>query len=167
MNLTRQTRLAAELLKAGKNRVWIDPEKLAEVAGAITKQDIRKLINSGVIKAKPKVGTSNIRAKVRRSQKKKGRQKGMGKRRGTKGARTPSKQAWMKGIRAIRKELAKLRAGKKITPMEYGKLYRSAGAGMFRDKANLRLQISKLKEASLVKSEEKLSKKETAKNKAK
>jgi len=158
MNLRTQRRIAAQLLKAGENRVWIDPEKLAEVAGAITKQDIKKLISQGVIIAKPVVGASNFHAKIRRDQKKRGRQKGMGKRRGKKGARTPTKKAWIKGIRAIRRELATLRAGKKITPSEYGKLYRSAGAGTFRDKANLRLQVSKLKEAAAVVVEEKSAK---------
>lgn len=136
------------MLAAGENRVWIDPTRIAEAAGAITKDDVRALIAKGVIKAKPETGTSNFRAKVRRGQKKKGRQKGAGKRRGTKHARTPQKKAWIKSIRAIRRELFALREAKKVTPSEYAKLYRSAGAGTFRDKANLHLQISKLKESA-------------------
>lgn len=169
MNLRTQRRIAAQILDAGKNRVWIDPEKLAEVAGAITKQDVRKLIGQGIIKAKPLVGVGNIRAKLRREQKKKGRQKGFGKRRGTKTARTPSKEAWIKRIRSIRKELFTLRADKKVTPEEYSKLYRSAGAGMFRDKANLRLQVSKLRFAADAdsKDEKKKAGKDAAKPKSK
>lgn len=154
MNLRTQRRIAAGILKAGENRIWIDPEMLSEAAGAITKADVRKLILRGIIKAKPKIGTSNVRAKASREQKKKGRQKGFGKRRGTKHARTPKKQSWIKGIRAIRRELAMLREKKKIAPSEYAKLYRGAGAGMFRDKANLHLQISKMKESAVIKKEE-------------
>ena len=36
MNLTTQKRLAADLLKVGVNRVWIDPNNLEEVSRAIT-----------------------------------------------------------------------------------------------------------------------------------
>ena len=36
MNLTTQKRLAADILKVGVNRVWIDPENIEEVSRAIT-----------------------------------------------------------------------------------------------------------------------------------
>ena len=44
MSLKSQRRLAAEILKIGKNRVWIDPERIDEVEVAITREEIRKLV---------------------------------------------------------------------------------------------------------------------------
>ena len=38
-NLTSQRRLAAQILKVGQNRVWINPEKIDDVEGAITRED--------------------------------------------------------------------------------------------------------------------------------
>ena len=45
-----QKRLAAEILKIGESKVWIDPAKIKDVEGAITKNDIRKMIKKGYIK---------------------------------------------------------------------------------------------------------------------
>ncbi len=153
MNLKTQKRLASGILKCGENRVWIDPEEIAEVGGAITKDDVRRFIAKGFIKAKPKVGASSARAKISRGQKKKGRRRGPGKRRGKKTARAGKKEVWIKRIRAIRNELALLRESKKITRGQYAKLYKMAGSGIFKDKANLHLQVSKMKEAEKVKKE--------------
>ena len=35
-NLTSQRRLASQILKVGRNRVWIDPARVEDVEGAIT-----------------------------------------------------------------------------------------------------------------------------------
>ncbi len=43
--LKMQRRIAADLLKCGENRVWIDPERIDDVATAITREDIRRLIH--------------------------------------------------------------------------------------------------------------------------
>ena len=58
VDLKNQKRMAAEVLKCGVNRVWIDPEKMEEVSNCITRADIRTAIMSGTIKAKAKNGTS-------------------------------------------------------------------------------------------------------------
>ncbi|MCD6479148.1 MAG: 50S ribosomal protein L19e, partial [Candidatus Diapherotrites archaeon] len=42
--------IASRLLKVGKNKIWINPEEADSVKEAITKDDIRELIKSGVIK---------------------------------------------------------------------------------------------------------------------
>ena len=54
MNLTTQKRLAADILKVGVNRIWIDPERIDEVSGAITRDGVKQLIKDGAIRAKPK-----------------------------------------------------------------------------------------------------------------
>jgi len=40
MSVVSQKRLAAELLKVGKSRVWVDPEDTDRVSSAITRNEI-------------------------------------------------------------------------------------------------------------------------------
>ncbi|MEM2875660.1 MAG: 50S ribosomal protein L19e, partial [Candidatus Bathyarchaeia archaeon] len=41
MNLRNQRRLATEVLKVGKSRVWFDPERIEDIELAITRDEIR------------------------------------------------------------------------------------------------------------------------------
>ncbi len=141
MNLRSQRRMAADILKCGVHRVWIDPERMDEVARAQTKDDIRRLIKEGVIKKKPIKGQSRVRARKRHEQRKKGRQRGPGRRKGAKGARMPRKRQWIQRIRAIRRELRKLRDEGKIDRSTYRKLYMMAKGGYFRDRSHLLMYI--------------------------
>ncbi len=143
MNLRSQRRMAAEVLNVGKNRVWIDPENVEEVSEAITKQDIRNLIESGAIKKKKKKGTSKGRSRKNKKQKKKGRRKGHGKRKGSKGARKKQKDDWKEKIRAIRSELKEKRDNEEITKSQYRELYKKAKGGFFRNKKHMNLYIDK------------------------
>ena len=131
MNLKPQKRLAAEILKCGENRVYFDPYLEEDISLAITREDIRNLIKQGVIKKKYKKGISKYRKNLQHERKKKGRGRGLGKRKGTKHARAPKKKAWIKKIRPLRRELKKLRDRKLITTANYRKLYRNAKGGMF------------------------------------
>ena len=63
MNLKSQRRLAAAVLGVGVNKIWIDPETADEVEIAITRQEIRKLINEGAIKKLPERSLSRGRAR--------------------------------------------------------------------------------------------------------
>ncbi len=141
MNLRSQRRMAADILKCGVHRVWIDPERMDEVARAQTKDDIRRLIKEGVIRKKPIKGQSRVRARKRHEQRKKGRQRGPGRRKGAKGARMPRKRQWIQRIRAIRRELRKLRDEGKIDRSTYRKLYMMAKGGYFRDRSHLIMYI--------------------------
>jgi len=40
-DLRNQRRMAASILKCGVNRVWIDHDRVDEIAKAVTKNDIR------------------------------------------------------------------------------------------------------------------------------
>ncbi|MFW9873630.1 MAG: 50S ribosomal protein L19e [Candidatus Thorarchaeota archaeon] len=131
MNLKPQRRMAAEILKCGENRVYFDPYLVEDISLAITREDIRNLIKQGVIQKKYKTGISKHRKKVRHERRKKGRARGIGKRKGTKYARTPKKKSWIKRIRPLRRELKKLRDRKLITATNYRKLYKNAKGGMF------------------------------------
>ncbi|MHA1932914.1 MAG: 50S ribosomal protein L19e [Promethearchaeota archaeon] len=148
MNLKPQKRMAAEILKCGENRVYFDPYLIEDISLAITREDIRNLVKQGVIQKKYKKGISKHRKLVHHERKKKGRARGLGKRKGTKHARTPKKREWIKRIRPQRRELKKLRNRKLITPANYRKLYRNAKGGMFESVAQMNRYI---KEKELIK----------------
>jgi len=136
-DLKSQRRLAAQILKIGQNRVWIDPERIEDAEGAITREEVRKLVHEGTIKSKPEKGISRGRGRLLHLKKKKGRRSGMGSRTGSPHARISKKEAWMSKIRALRKRLRLLKAKKIIPEGEYGKLYRMAGSGRFESNADL------------------------------
>lgn len=136
-DLKSQRRLAAEILKIGQNRVWVDPERIEDAEGAITRDEVRKLVHEGTIKSRPEKGVSRGRGRVLHLKKKKGRRSGVGSRTGSPHARISKKEAWMSKIRALRKRLRLLKAKKVIPEGEYGKLYRMAGSGMFESVADL------------------------------
>lgn len=136
-DLKSQRRLASQILKIGQNRVWIDPEKTDEADTAITRDEIRKLIHEGTIKALPEKGISRGRVRVLHEKKKKGRRKGPGSRTGSPRARVTKKEAWMSKIRALRKRLCLLKTKKVIAESAYRKLYRMASSGRFESIADL------------------------------
>ncbi len=141
MSLKAQKRMAAEILKCGENRVYFDPYLIDEIKMAITREDIRNLVKEGIILKKYKKGNSKYRKNVRHERKKKGRARGLVKRKGTKHARLPKKKMWMNRIRPQRRELKKLRDRKLITTATYRKLYKNAKGGMFNSVAQMNRHI--------------------------
>ncbi len=141
MHLKNQRRMASEILKCGENRIWIDPNRVEDVASAITRANVRVMINAGAIKAMQKKGISSGRKKYQAAQKKKGRQRGPGSRKGAKGARTPKKKLWMKKIRILRARLKELRDEGTIDTKTYRKYYLQAKGGMFKNRAHLETQM--------------------------
>ena len=140
-DLRNQRRMASELLKCGVNRVWMDQDRLDEIAKAVTKEDIRILINGKAIKTRAIQGISNNRKNYAKSQKNKGRRKGHGSRKGAKYARMPKKERWIKTIRPLRTYLKKMRDEKQITPTVYRKYYMRAKGGEFRSRHHLETQL--------------------------
>ena len=137
MNLRFARRVSADILGVGQSRVWIDPEKAGEVAAAITRDDIRRVIREGKIAKKPPKSNSRGRVRLRRQQIAKGRRRGYGSRKGTSKARNPKKTAWVRSIRAIRARLAALRDERRITRKDYRRLYLMAKGGYFRSVSHL------------------------------
>jgi len=137
MGLRSQRQIAARILNVGYNRVWIDPEKIKAIETAITRREIGKLVNDGVIKARPEKGVSRSRAKVLHQKRRKGRRGSVGSREGAKYARMPRKKRWMMKIRALRKKLAELKEQKSVTVSTYRRLYILAKGGAFRNVSHL------------------------------
>lgn len=144
MDLKLQKKLASEILKVGINKIWLNHEKEKEIKEGITKADIRVLIQKGYIKARRYNERSKVRVRKRHIQRKKGRRRGPGKRKGKLGARAGKKETWMKKIRAQRKLLQKLKEKKILPQKEWRKIYRMAKGGFFRTKAHLKLYLEKL-----------------------
>jgi large subunit ribosomal protein L19e len=137
-DLRNQRRLAAQIMKAGASRVRIDPDRADEVAGAVTRADVRKLISGGVITTVQKEGFSRGRGRKLDMQKRKGRRTGPGSRKGAAGARTPRKAKWLSLIRALRDELRSLREKGAIDAHTYRAYYVRAKGGQFRSRAHLK-----------------------------
>jgi len=141
MKLSTQKRLASRVMKVGRSRVWIDPEFQDEVSLAITKDDIRRLIDERAIQKKQKQGVSRGRARHVMRQKRKGQRKGPGHKKGKATAKLSKKDRWMRKIRPMRIELRRLREERKITRKVYRDLYLKAKGNAFRNTAHLRTYI--------------------------
>lgn len=141
MKLTSQRRIAARVLGVGINRVWLDPNNIDRVETALTTDDIRKLISSRVIAARPIRGVSRGRSRILHERRKLGRRRGVGSREGAGNARRSTHRTWVETIRAIRRRLQHLRDGKFIAPAAYRQLYRMSKGGSFRSVSMLNQYI--------------------------
>lgn len=135
MNLKMQKTLAAKILKTGVTRVRVENDP--DVSEAITRNDIKDLIRSGLITTVQKKGTCNTPKKKRAEQKKKGRRFAKGSKKGTKNARKTAKTKWIGKIRPIRKMLKEMKEGMQLENADYRKLYSLAGGGTFRNKKHV------------------------------
>ncbi len=140
-DLSLQKRLAAEILGVGVSRIWIDPYHIDEVADAITRNEIKALIKDGVIQVRPIHSNSRARWRYRHIQRKKGRRRGHGKRKGVKTARLDKKEVWMTRIRRIRRYLRYLRDHNMIDRKTYRRLYMLAKGGSFHSLSHLKMYM--------------------------
>jgi large subunit ribosomal protein L19e len=140
-DLTAQKRLAADVLGVGKNRVRFDPEAQGEIADAITRDDVRDLIEDGVIEAETTQGNSRGRARERNEKRAYGHRSGHGSRKGTSGGRTDGSEEWQSRIRAQRRTLRELRDDDEITRSQYRELYDMASGGEFDSVRDLRRYV--------------------------
>jgi len=124
VSLKNQRRLAASLLGSGESRIWIDPEETTRVESAITRQEIKSLIDSGRIRLLQKKGVSRGRHRLKSARRKKGGQK-------------PGKEAWVLRIRAIRRHLRFLRDKRQLAPASYKLLLGMSKGGAFRSRSHV------------------------------
>ena len=147
MELRSQKRIAARVLKCSPKRVHFSPDHLSEIKEAITKQDLRELINVNVIQKVPVAGISKTHVRKRLMQKRKGKRRGAGTRKGKLNARQPQKRVWINRMRGQRGLIKGLKEAGAIDKAVHANLYKKIGGGFFRSLAHLKYY---LKEKNLV-----------------
>jgi len=145
MKLAVQKRLAADILKCSPKRIRLSPDRLSEMKEAITKADIRGLINDGLIIKIPEKGVSRARAKKRANQRRKGLQRGPGKRKGKATSIISRKTSWMAKIRAQRTLISLLREKGLVDADGYKNLYRKSKGGFFRNRRHIKVYMEEHK----------------------
>ncbi|MBI5391712.1 50S ribosomal protein L19e [Candidatus Woesearchaeota archaeon] len=140
--LTYQRRLASSLLGTGLDRIWFDSVALGEIKEAITRDDVKRLIRTGLIRVKPAMGISRGRARIQQRQKRKGRGVGSGSRKGAAGARSHFKTVWTSKIRLQRALFRQLYQKKYITKETYLLLRTKAKGGYFRSERHIKLFLT-------------------------
>ncbi len=130
-NLKTQKRIAAGVLGIGETRVWVNPEAATDVAQAMTREDVRGLIEQGLIQEKPAKKQTRARAKRWEVLKKKRKGIGHGKRKGTKSSRKSSKVKWMEKVRSQRSFLKGILEKKIIDARAYRKYYLRVKGGSY------------------------------------
>jgi large subunit ribosomal protein L19e len=141
-DLSAQKRLAADVLGVGENRVRLDPDRQGDIAEAITREDIRELIDDGVIEADQPGGNSRGRAREREAKQAYGHQKGAGSRKGKADARQSETDDWGSKIKAQRRRLRELRDADELSRSQYRDAYAKAGGGEFDSVADLERYIN-------------------------
>jgi large subunit ribosomal protein L19e len=163
--MNTQKRLASSVMKASKKRIRFDNTRLADIKEAITKTDIRQLVNEGAITRIQKRGVSRSRARKIQKQKSKGQRKGPGSREGKNTSRLSRKTGWMIRIRGQRTFISELKEKKIITNETYRQLYRKAKGGFFRSTRHIKIFLEDNKLFVVPQASEKLKEKVEKQNK--
>jgi len=131
-------RLAADIMHIGENRVRIKPESIKEAEAAMTRADVRKMIEKKLI--------SKAEIKGRRKKERRHGKRGPGKRKGKHGK--DAKNEWMAKIRSQRRFLKMLIESGALPKEHKRKVYLKIKAGFFKSKGTM---LTHLKESNYVK----------------
>ncbi|MEI8364025.1 MAG: 50S ribosomal protein L19e [archaeon] len=140
--------MASKLLRVGKQRLVINNDKYNDnkkmVDDAITREDIRKVIVTGIVEKRKDTGHSRGRARILLEKKKLKRKRGPGKRKGTPKAREKGNIYNLK-IRGLRKKLKELKEKDALKEKNYRKLYKMVKGNYFRGKKHLEEHVNEIK----------------------
>ncbi len=133
--------LAGKILNVSPNKVRFRGDALEDVKKAITRSDFRGLIAIGKIFKSGKNHSSRAGARKIAAQKRKGRQKGSGSRKGSKHSIVSRKEQWIAKVRAQRLLLKELRDKELLSKKDYRALYSKSKGGFFRNKRHIKLYL--------------------------
>jgi large subunit ribosomal protein L19e len=138
MKEERAKQIASQILNSGVSRIKILPNAIEDVKKALTRNDIRKLIEDKKIIAIAK------KQKMKKERKKKSVRKGT--------AKARRSIRWEDKVRAQRRLLKKLKEEKKISNQNFKKVYKLIKSGNFASKSSL---LTFLKDQKLIEEETK------------
>lgn len=147
-DLSLQKRLASEILGVGVNNVRFDPERLDDIEKSFRREEIKALVEDGAIYAVPPSRNSRGRWRSRALKRRKGRRRGHGSRKGSRGARVDDERLWVYRVRKQRAYIRLLKESGVLDVKSYRQLYMKIKGGVFKDLASLRAY---LKASGLVK----------------
>jgi large subunit ribosomal protein L19e len=143
--MINKKRLAAQILKTSLDKVKFEPEALDDIKKALTRSDIRGLIAVGKIRKDLKNHQSLARARENAAQKRKGRRRNRGSRKGKKYAIVDRKSQWVERVRTQREFLHQLKEKKLINPQNFRMVYLKIKGGYFRNKRHIKLYLNEYK----------------------
>jgi large subunit ribosomal protein L19e len=132
-----QRRLAAEILKVGESKIWFNPTKISEIEKAVTKADVRKLIEKGYIKVR--------KEKLKKPKERKKKRRYEGSKKGGKYSIVPRKRRWITLVRSLREFAKELKKEGKIDNKTYRLVRRWIKGGMFKSRMHLKLYLEQHK----------------------
>jgi len=154
MNSVR--RIASDLIGVGENKIRFRTDATQKISDALTRDDVRGLINDGSVYFLQPRGVSRLRGREKDAAKRKGRRGGPGSKKGTHSARLDSKETWISKVRAQRNHLRGLLAEKKLPRKSARKIYMMIKGNAFK---GVKILDIYLKDNKLFSSAEQLSNK--------
>jgi large subunit ribosomal protein L19e len=145
MSLQTVRRIAADVLGIGENRIKIKHGEEAKVGEALTREDVRGLLSQGLVYAVPVKGVSRALGRMHDAQKKLGRRRGHGSRKGTKYSKISKKEIWMSKVRGQRKFIKTLKDASKVDNKTYRSIYLMVKGKAFKGKAQIETYLKENK----------------------
>jgi large subunit ribosomal protein L19e len=140
--MKNKKQLAGKILKISPKKIKFKSEALEDIKKAITRSDFRGLIAIGSVFKKDTNHQSKAGARKIKEQKKKGRRKGVGTRKGSKNSVVGKKEKWMAKVRVQRQFIKELKEKELLTPTNYRNLYRKVSGGYFRNRRHIKLYVN-------------------------
>lgn len=139
MSLEYIRELASKITGAGKSRIYIDPSYYERLSTVISREEVRKLIEDGIIKIKKKKGQTYRIEKIRKRRQRRGPGGKKGKRKKVR------KEEYVKRVRGLRRFLRQLYEKGLIDSKNYRELRLMIKAGAIKSKARIKAYIESLK----------------------
>ncbi len=133
-------RVAGELLGRGENAIKIKQSAIEDAEKALTRDDVKRLIQQGDVFAEPPKHNLSLHGKILKQKRVKGRKRGPGKRKGTYKARAG--RSWERQVRSQRYLLRRLKEIGKIDTKTFKRFYALIKGNAFPDKRSLVLHLN-------------------------